>query len=347
MRNGTGRFPFSDETDAHPPPRDGRNVDERLGILAGEGALQNVEEIDAGRPYERRPWRADSTSDESSYYGIPMLKESVWKWPIPLYFYVGGLAGGSAVLSAAALLRRHRLRRMIRAGRRIAAAGAVVSAALLIQDLGVRRRFIYMLRVFRPTSPMNVGTWILSAFGACATGALLPGRIGDAASVGAGIAGLPLAGYTGVLLANTAVPLWQNAWANLPPVFVASAAASTASAMEMLPLSPTEQRVARRMAVAGKLSSFGADLALERQLKKIEQVGRPLDRGLSGALWKTAKVCKAASLVCSVLPRKPAWLRVTGGLLGTAGALCTRFSLFHGGRASSRDPHATVAMQTA
>jgi hypothetical protein len=346
MRNGSGRFPLSDETDAHPPPRDGRNIDERLGILGGEGALQKVKEIDLGRPYERRPWRGEATSDESSYYGIPMLKESVWKWPIPLYFYVGGLAGGSAVLSAAALLRKRRLTGMIRAGRRIAAAGAVVSAALLIQDLGVRRRFIYMLRVFRPSSPMNVGTWILSAFGASATAALLPGAIGDAASLAAGVAGLPLAGYTGVLLANTAVPLWQNAWANLPPVFVASAAASVASAMEILPLSPAEHRVARRMAVTGKLAELGADVALERQLQRVERVGRPLDQGLSGALWKAAKTCKAASLLCSVLPRKPAWLRICGGVLGTAGALCTRFSLFHGGRASARDPHATVLAQT-
>jgi hypothetical protein len=76
-------------------------------------------------------------------------------------------------------------------------------------------------------------------------------------------------------------------------------------------------------------------------------VGKPLDQGLSGALWKTAKASKTASLLCSLLPRKPAWLRVCGGVLGTVGALCTRFALFHGGRASARDPRATVAMQSA
>lgn len=343
MRKGPDGRPPSAETDIAPSSRDGRNLDEDLGVLQGEGALQKVERLDEGRPFERRPWRREATADQDSYYGLPMLKESVWKWPIPLYFYVGGLAGGSALLAAAALLRKHRLPGIARAGRVIAASGAVVSAALLIQDLGIRRRFIYMLRVFRPTSPMNLGTWILSGFGACAAGSLLPGKIGDAASVAAGVLGLPLSGYTGVLLANTAVPLWQKARANLPPVFVASAAASVASAMELLPLSRAEQRVARRMAVAGKLAELCTDVALEHEVGKIERIGRPLERGVSGALWKTAKACKAASLVCSMIPRKRAWLRVCGGVLGTMGALCTRFSLFHGGKASARDPRAAVA----
>ena len=343
MRKGLDGHPLAAETDVAPSARDGRNLDEGLGVLQGEGALQKVEPIEEARPDQRRPWRREATADEDSYYGLPMLKESVWKWPVPLYFYVGGLAGGSALLSAAALLRRHRLPGIVRAGRVIAASGAVASAALLIQDLGIRRRFIYMLRVFRPTSPMNLGTWILSGFGACAAGSLLPGAIGDAASIAAGALGLPLSGYTGVLLANTAVPLWQKARAHLPPVFVASAAASVASAMEILPLSRAEQRVARRMAVAGKLAELCTDLALEHEVGKIERIGRPLQEGVSGALWKTAKACKAASLICSMIPRKPAWLRVCGGVFGTLGALCTRFSLFHGGKASARDPHATVA----
>src|SRR5207244_7054583 len=100
--------------------------------------------------------------------------------------------------------------------------GAALSAGLLIEDLGIRSRFIYMLRVFRPTSPMNVGSWLLTGFGLAAGGALLlRGRLGQAAGVAAGILGLPLTGYTGVLLANTAVPLWQEGRTALPPLFVA------------------------------------------------------------------------------------------------------------------------------
>jgi len=52
--------------------------------------------------------------------------------------------------------------------------GALVySGMFMAEDLGVRRRFINMLRVFRPSSPMNLGTWILSAFGGAVTGASL------------------------------------------------------------------------------------------------------------------------------------------------------------------------------
>jgi len=333
---------------AKPVSGDGRNIDPALGELRGEGALQRVSELDEARPFERRPWRREATADEDSYYGLPVLKESVWKWPVPTYFYVGGLAGASAALGAAAsFLGRRRLRRISRGGRWIAAGGAVASAGLLIEALGVRRRFVYMLRVFRPTSPMNLGTWLLSGFGACAAGALLPGRIGDAAALASGALGLPLTGYTGVLLANSAVPLWQEARTTLPPVFVASAAASAASAFEMMRLGRREQRVVRRMAIVGKLAELLNDVALERELSRVDRVALPLRQGVSGALWRCATACKAMSLLVSALPRKPRWAWIAGGMLGTLGALGTRFALFHGGKASARDPRATFAVQRA
>jgi formate-dependent nitrite reductase membrane component NrfD len=330
-----------------PRPTDGRNIDQTLGALRGEGALQEIAELDRARPFETRPYRGEATAEQDSYYGLPLLKETVWKWAIPAYFYVGGLAGASAALAAASLLRGRALSQVVRAGRLIAAGGAVTSAALLIQDLGIRRRFIYMLRVFRPTSPMNLGSWILTAFGGAAAASLLPGRVGDAASVAAGVVGLPLTSYTGVLLANTAVPLWQGARTTLPPVFVASAAASAAGALEMLPLRAREQRVVRRLAVAGKLAEVLNDVAMERELHRVERVALPLKNGISGALWRGAKLCKAASLALSLWPRKPRWGWVAAGALGTLGALATRFAIFEGGKASARDPHATIALQRA
>jgi formate-dependent nitrite reductase membrane component NrfD len=338
---------MSDATDpARPVPLDGRNIDQHLGALRGEGALQRIGRIDEARPFERRPWRREATADEDSYYGLPLLKESVWKWPIPTYFYVGGLAGASAALGAAAsLFGGGKLPQISRRARFIGAAGAVASAGLLIEDLGMRKRFIYMLRVFRPTSPMNLGTWLLSAFGGCAAAALLPGRIGDAAAVASGVVGLPLTSYTGVLLANTAVPLWQAARTTLPPAFVASAAASAASAFEMIPLGARERRVVRRMAVAGKLAELLNDVALEREVSRVERVGEPLRRGASGLLWRVATVCKISSLLASLLPRKPRWARIAGGALGTVGALATRFAILQGGKASARDPHASFALQ--
>ncbi|MGH9013614.1 MAG: NrfD/PsrC family molybdoenzyme membrane anchor subunit, partial [Acidimicrobiia bacterium] len=51
-----------------------------------------------------------------TYYDRPVLKEPVWTWEVPAYFFVGGLAAGSAMAAVAADLaaderqaRRHRV----------------------------------------------------------------------------------------------------------------------------------------------------------------------------------------------------------------------------------------------
>jgi hypothetical protein len=326
---------------------DGRNIDLELGTLSGEGAQQRVRGLDREQPHGELQPRLDATADGATYYGLPVLKETVWKASIPAYFYVGGLAGASAALGAAALARGEELRGMVRACRFIAAAGALISGGLLIEDLGRPARFLHMFRVFRPSSPMNLGTWILSAFGALSTGALLPGRPGDAAAIGAGVAGLPLAGYTAVLLVNTAVPVWQGARTWLPVLFVSSAAMAAGSAMELLELSAQEQRVARRFAIAAKVSELLAGRAVEAEVSRIERVGRPLHEGAAGILWRAAKLCTLASLAVSAVPRKPRWLRRLGGVLGPLGSLATRFAIFEAGRGSARDPKATFEAQRA
>ncbi len=328
------------ETDVSRPVEDGRNIDPRLGTLAGEGSHQQVERIQASRPTP-----SNELATGTTYYGLPLLKETPWKWAIPAYLYVGGLAGASAALAASSLLRRDSLGTIGRTGRILAFGGSVVSAAFLIQDLGRPSRFIYMLRVFRPSSPMNVGTWILSAFGGFAFGAIaLPGRLGDAACLGAGIFGLPLTSYTAVLLANTAVPLWQGTRNALPLLFVSSAASSAASALELFDLPADEARVVRRFSIAAKLADILCAIAVQREANVVERVGRPLRKN---PLWKAAKVCVLASLVVSVVPRKSRWLRIAGGVLGTLGAAATRFGVFEAGRHSSRDPQASFEQQRA
>src|SRR5207237_9737970 len=79
---------MSDAMDpARSVPLDGRNIDQHLGALRGEGALQRIGHVDEARPFERRPWRREATADDDSYYGLPLLKASVWKWPVPTAFY--------------------------------------------------------------------------------------------------------------------------------------------------------------------------------------------------------------------------------------------------------------------
>jgi len=286
----------------------------------------------------------DEDGPLSTYYGLPVLKKPVWKPYVPAYFYVGGLAGACAALAAAAqLFGGARLRHLMRRARWIAAGGAVASGALLIIDLGRPSRFLYMLRVFRPTSPMNVGTWLLTSFGGASAAAALFGW--PVAGVAAGLLGLPLTTYTAVLLSNTAVPVWNGARRSMPLLFAASAVSSAASLLEMLPAGPNEGALVHRLALAGKLAELAGSEVLVRELGP-GPVRAPLRRGGSGGLWRAARLITAASAVLELLPRRRHH-RIAAGVTGTVGALFLRFALIAAGRASAMDPKATFAPQRA
>ncbi len=96
-----------------------------------------------------------------SYYGRPILKEPVWTWEIPAYFFFGGMAGAAAPFALLSELRGDEA--LARRAWLVALAGAAASPPLLIADLGRPERFHRMLRVIKPTSPMSVGSWILGA----------------------------------------------------------------------------------------------------------------------------------------------------------------------------------------
>jgi formate-dependent nitrite reductase membrane component NrfD len=111
---------------------------------------------------------------------------------------------------------------------------------LLIVDLGRPMRFLHMLRVFKPTSPLSVGSYILSPFSALtvATAGLqalpwfpavralkvarwIPG-LRKAAAARSAVFGGPMTTYTAVLLASTATPSWHEPHDELPFLFAGS-----------------------------------------------------------------------------------------------------------------------------
>ena len=196
-----------------------------------------------------------------SYYGQPVLKEPVWKPEIPFYFYTGGLGGASAGLALMAEARGNR--QLARRAWLTALAGVGASPVLLISDLGRPSRFLNMLRMFKVTSPMSVGSWILASSGsatAIAVGSELTGlypEVGRAAKVTSALLGLPLATYTAGLVANTSVPAWHDARFTLPIVFAGSSAASAGAAATAL--TPARHAApARRLAVGGAVVSVFA-----------------------------------------------------------------------------------------
>lgn len=338
---------------------DGRHVAPDLGTLTGEGAQQRIATTEEAYPSRSFVWRdlpSHSFQEaDPTYYERPLLKEPVWIWAVPVYFYVGGTAGAAAVLGAAAqALDGEELRGLVKTCRWVAALGGAAGSLLLILDLGRPERFLNMLRVFRPTSPMNLGSWVLAAAASTTMGSALLaerngflGRLGDVSGYVAALFGMPLSGYTAVLLGNTAVPVWQATRRSLPHLFIGTSVSGLAALFGLLPvnLKPREEKIVERFGIAGKVVDLTAMAVLEREAGKTEAVGRPLREGLAGALWNTAKALTAASLVLSLLPGRSRVKRVAGGLLGTAGAVALRFALFHAGKASARDPRATFHRQ--
>jgi hypothetical protein len=348
-------------------PHAGRGLDPAQGALAGEAADQGIPDDRAGSegspPFE--VWSGPEGSpgpltdggargDRDTHYGLPVLKEPVWIWPVPAYFVAGGAAGAALVLGAAAQFADRRgLADLVRWSRRVGIAGCTVGTALLVADLGRPSRFLNMLRVFRPTSPLNVGSWVLAgASSAAGIAALLAdadgsvGALGDAAGLAAGLAGLPLAGYTAVLLSNSAVPLWSAVRRSLPALFVSSAASSAGALLTFAPLSARAERVVRAFTVSGLLADAVATRVVQRSADAEPRVGEPLRTGMAGTLWRTAEVSSLAALALSIVPGR--WGR-RFRRLGAAGSLLAsvamRFAIFHGGKASARDPLATFEPQ--
>ena len=336
---------------------DGRNIDASRGALRGEGATLGLDVPDRAYPGSRALWpRPPSeparSAESPTYYDQPVIKAPVWIWSIAAYLFVGGAAGASAALgSAAQAIDPRGLRGLILRAHAVSAIGDVLSAGLLIHDLGRPARFLNMLRVFRPTSPMSMGSWILTGSGAASTLALILwpqrgalGRIGNLAGYVSGALGLALAGYTGVLLASTAVPVWLGGRRTLPALFLASGATSAGTILGLLPLRRREREVARRFAIMGGAAELVLGLVYEREVGRSERAARPLHEGVSGALWKLSRGLTAAGLGLALLGNRRRVSRLAN-LLGAGGALALRVAVFTAGKASARDPRATFEQQ--
>jgi len=337
--------------------------------LRAEGRVDQPVQPSDGSRAERRKRGGRRRRDEhqmvpdatfTSYYGRPVVKASPWEADIPAYLFLGGLAAGSSLLGAgAALTDRPALRR---AGRISALSAISLSFAALVHDLGRPSRFVNMLRVVKPTSPMSVGTWILTGYGPLAgiagaaelltplTGRLpgpvrppirLLGRLAGPAGLGAAVVAPAVASYTAVLLTHTSTPTWSAARKHLPFVFVGSAAAASGG-LGMLLAPVSETGPARRLAVGGALLELGATHAMESSMGITAE---PLHTGTGGGLLRASKALTAFGAVGSLLAGRSRVAAAVSGAALVAGSACTRFGIFEAGQASARDPKYTVVPQ--
>ena len=201
-----------------------------------------------------------------TYYGRPAIKASPYGWMVAIYIFVGGLAGGAQIVATAVdLMRGPASAATVLAGHAIALAGAILGGVLLIADLHTKRRFMNMLRIFRGTSPMSIGTYVLMSFGFFSLVALIAQLAGSAAAMrvsealGA-LCGLMMTVYTAALLSATATPLWASVPIVLAPRFAASSTATAAAALWLCAWLAGDGDVRPALAILA-LISLAVDLA--------------------------------------------------------------------------------------
>jgi len=212
-----------------------------------------------------------------TYYGRPQLKSAPFNnWIVGGYIFLAGLSGSASLIGTLAdAAGGDRARDVGRRGRRLALLAPTVGSALLIKDLHTPQRFYNMLRLFKPRSPMSIGTWILATFGCSAA----PAAIGDwlarrvpgfgwagaaakAVQVPAAAAGAGLSVYTASLLSATSTPAWAAAPRALAVRFGASSFASGAAALALAERDPGVRRSLHLLA-AGALAVEGAAAAVQ------------------------------------------------------------------------------------
>jgi formate-dependent nitrite reductase membrane component NrfD len=270
-----------------------------------------------------------------SYYGRPAVKASPYRWKVALYTLLGGLAGAAQVIATIAdLVAPRRNNSLVKAGRVIAALnGIVLGPALLIADLHTPQRWYNMLRIFRRTSPMSIGSYVLTAFGTFSAASLTP--LKTLFQIPAAIAGAGMASYTPALLATTATPLWSAAPRALGAEFATAAFASGAAALMLC----SEERALERAACAATIAYGAAAYVASREHEK-KRVDQPLRRGTwAGAHKAGLALSVALPLACFAMnavlgrSRERSVLGAAGIL---AGVFLSRWALFEGGNESAR-----------
>jgi hypothetical protein len=285
-------------------------------------------------------------AEVEGYHGRPILKRPVWTWEVPAYMFTGGLAGAASMLAAAADLSGRTI--LATSARRVAAIAALTAPPLLVSDLGRPTRFANMLRVAKPSSPMSVGSWTLAAYAPAAIASAGLGelrrapRLCCAAGLVAGATGPVMATYTGVLVATTAIPVWQAARRELPFLFAASAAA-TAGAAATIGTPAESAGPARALAAGGGIAALAVTELMETRLGDL---GEPYHEGRAGVYARLAKGSLAAgAAVVAGGGRGNRTAALAGGAALLAGSLLERWAVFRAGFQSAADPSYTVGPQ--
>ncbi len=294
-------------------------------------------------------------SKHEGYYGIPLLKKPKWKWEIALYFFFEGISAGCSLLASIAQFfggKRHR--DLARAAHYTSFLTLLPCPPLLVADLGKPSRFHHMMRVFKPSSPMNLGAWTLLAYSIPVS--LLSARAlitdgSENSTVAAlvpektlSLAGIPLAlimtSYPGVLLSTTSTPVWSRSrflGALMACSSIDTAVAACSLHLELHGGSAESKRLLKRLATVTSICEAGMVVTY---LATAKEAARPLTKGRYR--WHFWLGAVAAGIVAPIVLRSDKKVVKTArSVLSLLGGLALKWSITHAGRESAIDIHAT------
>lgn len=293
-----------------------------------------------------------------TYYGKPVVKHSHWNWKVGTYIFLGGMTGAAQLVALLARQRDQAVSSNLRGDAHLlGAAGAAAGAALLIADLKTPHRFYNMLRIFRPTSPMSIGSYILTGFGlASGLGAIgtlvgdwLHGRAGylarrmaRKAQLPAAIAGAGMSTYTAALLSSTSTPYWASAPRLMGARFGSAAMAAGAAALSLGARLRQEEETAEALdRVALLASGVGLACSLIAEVRTREAGAKrgagEVTSGL-GAVGLTEGLPVLGYALAAASPRLGADFSVLSSLAVLAGGLVMRNDIVRTGNRSADRP---------
>ncbi len=298
-----------------------------------------------------------------AYRDIPILQRPTWNHEVAAYFYFGGISAGSAVLgSLSELFAGDRYHTLTRVAQAVSFAALLPCPPLLIDDLGMPSRFHHMLRIFKPSSPMNLGAWTLTVHGSMVTlqamrmlavagklpvaGKLLRQLPGGALAAASLPAALTLGGYTGVLLGTTSVPVWSTS-PLLGALFMASSLNTGTAATSLVTHVVGGQEAGHDPPTLLSLSFGSVELAvLGGYLASSGRAAQPLFRGRGRLLLAGTVAATVIGLSCEVAgtlvpKRRRLFGAIASGATLVAGA-CLRWSIVRAGAASAADREGTL-----
>jgi formate-dependent nitrite reductase membrane component NrfD len=291
-----------------------------------------------------------------TYYDQPLLKKPHWEWEVVTYLFLGGIMGGSGILAFLADDRPEREADLARSARYVSFALAATCPVVLIKHLGRPERFLNMLRIVKFKSVMSMGVWGLVTFSApvslAAAGQLsrdgaLPAWIGKLEPRGLtkllmGVMGGFMAGYTGVLISATAIPLWGTGKRYIPALSVCSGfAGACALNAAILAIAGTD-RTRHKLERLELIASTAEFVLLEMFRRQAGEVGAPMFAGKRGQ--KLRNYTQFAGIiglaVLGLLPFGGRAKTLLTSALTLAGGYVLRETFIEAGKASADDPRA-------